>query len=176
MYDMQYAGLGFNILVPRHDESRLVNKKNVIDEFSAMYKVDMSKLTYKQIPFMLCIMGNIDRNIYGIKGTGKSRAASTIRTAVECGGITPDTDNIDLLLKVVKTEFVSQIKTNYNCIDIITQYDNCTAKDIYNITSQMVNKFDNVALKELNDKYFEEYPLMLGEITSKPKETRQVIF
>ena len=46
-------------------------------------------------------------------------------------------------------------------------------KDLYVITSQIVDKFDNETLKKLNDKYFELYPIQLMELTSGSKFLRK---
>lgn len=175
MYNMQYCGYGYNIMYPRQDDSRIITRDNVIETFSKIYKVNMNGLSYKQIPFILSIVGNSARNIYGIKGIGLKRAVALIQNAINKNAISRETDNINLLTAIVKDSYVDTIQRNYCCTDIKSQYDDCTKKDIYQITSQLINKFDNDALKKLNDQYFEEYPLMLDAITSLPRKPRQDI-
>jgi hypothetical protein len=176
MYDMQYAGLGYNILYPKKENSRLITKNNIVKQFSEIFGVDMSGLSYKQIPYIISIMGDPNRNIYGIKGTGKTRATNILRAAINQHLITIDTDNIDLVIPVIKPEHRKNIANNYRCTDIISQYKDCSNTDIYNITSQLKNKFNNVELRKLNDMYFNEYPIMLDALTSTPKDKKIVKF
>lgn len=171
-YDMQYGSLGYYILYPRQDESRLITPKTTMVNFSHIYKVNTGNMTSKQLPFLLSISGDNDRNIYGIKGVGKARAVKLLCSAIDHGAIAPDTDNIHLLLPIVKKQFVKDIENNFKCTDILSQYKDLTEKDIYSIESQCVDKFDNVSLKELNDEYFGEYPIMLDALTSRPNINR----
>ena len=55
---------------------------------------------------------------------------------------------------------------NFYCTDIDFQLLSLNTRDHYNIISQLKDKFDNVSLKKINDKYFTEYPLQLIEVTS----------
>jgi len=63
-----------------------------------------------------------------------------------------------------------QILVNFQCTDIYSQYNRLNKKDIYDVLDQLKDKFDNVSLKKINDKYFEDFPLMIQEITAVPYE------
>ena len=73
-------------------------------------------------------------------------------------------DSIHLLLNIIKPNLRNNIIQNYYCIDLNYQYKQLSKKDIYVIMSQLKDKFDNIALKKINDSYFNEYPVMMEEI------------
>lgn len=176
MYDMQYCGLGFNILYPKQDDSLILGENNIIEHFGKIYKANMGSVTYRQLPFILSMAGDSDRNIYGIKGIGLKRATSLISGAIKNRIISPNIDNVNMLIPLVKKQFQDSMLTNFCCTDIVSQFKDCSKKDIYHIESQLIDKFDNEALKELNDRYFEEYPLLLEALTSKPRTKNNVVF
>lgn len=176
MYDMQYCAYGFSILYPKQDDSVIISRDNIINKFGRIYKTDMGIATYKQLPFILSMVGDTDRNIYGVKGIGLKRASSLISGAIEHNIISKDIDNINMIIPIVKKCYQDKILSNFCCTDILSQYKDCSKKDIYDINSQIVDRFDNDALKKLNDTHFEEYPLMLEAITSKPRKQNSVVF
>lgn len=171
-YDMQYGALGYHILYPRQDDSRLISPNNTMNHFSQLYKVDTGSITPKQLPFLLSIIGDNDRNIYGIKGVGKTRASKLLCEAIDIGLIGPETDNIHLLLPIIKSQYAKDIEMNFKCVSVISQYNDLTEKDRYDVMSQCIDKFDNVALQQLNDEYFGEYPIMLDALTSRPMQSK----
>lgn len=176
IYDMQYIKDDYKILYPKQDESFILTDNNFAKSFERIYSVGLGELTIKQLSFIISIMGNDKRNIYGIKGMGMKRAISMLQSAIKNNIITPNTDNVNILLRSVKNEYRDIIETNIHCTDIGLQYDDLSVKDFYNIKEQLVDKFDNDALKDLQYRYFQDYPLMLDEITLIPKERTNVIF
>ena len=176
IYDMQYCKYGYTVLYPKQDDSVIITSENVCTMMSKIYKFDMKDASYHQIPFLLSIVGNVDRSIYGIKGIGLHRASSLIQKAIDMNAIGKTTDNIDILVNIIKDEYVEQVQRNFCCIDVKSQYSDLNSKDKYGITSQLVDKFDNATLKMLNDKHFEENPLLLDALTSVPKTKPDVIF
>jgi hypothetical protein len=69
---------------------------------------------------------------------------------------------------------------NFYCIDLDTQFQMLNIKDLYTINEQIVDKFDNASLKNINDQYFGSYPLYLLELTAadklKKKKEKKNIF
>lgn len=176
IYDMQYLASDYNILYARQDESMLLTKENFKPSFEKLYDVDMEGISVKHLPFILSISGNSHRNIYGIKGIGLKRACNMMRVALKNNIITENTDNINILLRVVKDSYKRDIERNYYCTDIGTQFNDLTTKDMYTIKEQIIDKFDNDALKDMQYRYFQDYPLMLDAITLLPREQRYVKF
>ena len=179
IYDYQYVNHGYNIIISKQDKSEILTKDNVIDYICDINEInDKVNISSKMIPFILSIIGSKYRNIYNIKGFGIKKTFKLLEKALSEGLITPNIDNINILLSVIKSGYRDIILMNYYCSDISFQYDQLNAKDIHDITSQLVDKFDNVSLKKLNDKFFENSPINLIELTStvvekttKPKVT-----
>jgi disulfide oxidoreductase YuzD len=89
-----------------------------------------------------------------------------IDAALKAGIVSSRTTNINLLIEIIKPAWRETILSNYYCTDIKFQHSLLSYTDIHNINSQLTDKFDNVALKRINDKYFKMFPLMLMEITA----------
>lgn len=172
LYDFQYVNQGFNILYPKQDKSKLLTSNNVMGFIYAKNDISGELVSPNTLPFILSIVGDRMRNVYGIKGIGLKRSIQLIRKAMDMGIITQNTTSIDLFLNGVKSMFRDDIRNNYRCVDLISQYNELSKIDRMLVADQLVDKFDNVALKELNDKYFVEYPLQLIELTGNPKGTR----
>lgn len=176
-YDYQYALEGFTIIRPKQDNSYVITKNNLLKQIKMEEKVvntaDISPTFY---PFILSMLGDKYRNIDKIKGMGLSTLLKAIVTGIEVGAITKDVTSIHLLSNILKEEYRPLLVKNFHCTDLKTQMTMLNSKDIQHIKMQCTNKFDNVSLKKLNDKYFRSYPLLLVELTSanglikKPKK------
>ena len=169
LYDFQYVNYGYSILVPKQDESELINKSNAMQ---FIYKIN--KVLTKDIiptgfiPFILSIVGSKNRNIYNIKGIGLKSAIKLVHAALHQGLISSGMTNINLLIEIIKPGWRNPVLNNYYCTDISFQYSLLTYTDIHAIMSQLHDRFDNVALKRINDMYFKEFPLQIIEITATP--------
>lgn len=169
-YEYQYVIKDFYILRPKQEDSYLINKNNVIDIMKLEEKIINDKtVDYKLIPFILSILGDKYRNLDKIKRVGLSTIIKLINEAIRNGVITENVDSINMLLNLVKDEYRGKLLSNFYCIDLVTQYNFLGYMDVFNITSQLVDKFDNVSLKKINDKYFTGYPIMLMEICEANK-------
>ena len=169
-YDYQYALKGYRIIRPKKDESYLVTKNNLLHilkmEERVGSKIDVPMTLY---PFILSLLGDKERNIDKIRGVGLSSLLTLLEKAIKDKLITPEMYNINLLSMVINEEYRKMLLNNFYCIDLDTQRSLFNTMDIHAITDQLVNKFDNVSLKILNDKYFTLYPLQLLELTSADK-------
>lgn len=165
-YEYQYVNKGFYIIRPKQDVSYIVSRKNLIE----MIKLEEKVLTDKTVnpdlyPFILSLLGDKYRNIEKIKRVGLTSILKMINSAIENNIIGKDVTNINILSNIIKEEYRGMILSNYYCIDLDTQYNLLNYKDLYEITSQIVDKFDNIALKKINDQYFSNYPIYLLELT-----------
>lgn len=177
IYDFQYVNHGYSILVPKQDESELLNKYNVMDFIYRINKIpSTSYLPSEFIPFILSIVGNTRRNIYNIKGMGIKTTIKTLQRAMDQKIITSGTTNIGLLSQIIKPAFRKQIVDNFYCTDVKFQHSLLTYTDIRGVESQLIDRFDNVALKKINDKYFKYYPIQIVEITATPSGKQNVQF
>jgi hypothetical protein len=91
-----------------------------------------------------------------------------------------DTMNIQHLMHVLndtsytilkKENIATEIMSNWNAIDLATQYKQVSKTQIKKIDSQIEDKTDVAALMDINDRYFSETPLKLIELNQyNPRE------
>ena len=175
LYDWQYVNKGFHIIIPKRDDSVVVSKHTAMELLYDLNNIEGSfSLAPKIFPFLISIVGSKNRNIYNVKGVGMKTAIKLLQSAVDNKLITNEITNIHLLLEVIKPGWRDLILTNYYCTDIDSQYNQLKSKDIYDITSQIRDRFDNVSLKKINDKYFTHHPIQLMEITAEPTGGMQI--
>lgn len=171
LYDFQYVNYDFKIIVPKKEESFIVNKGNVISYIADINNCDGTyNFSYKFLPFILSLVGSKNRNIYNIKGVQFKSAYKTVQTVIDNRIITDGVTNIHMLIEIIKPVWRDHIINNYYCTDIQSQYNQLNKKDIHDIISQIKDRYDNGSLKKINDKYFGNYPLMLMEITASVKK------
>lgn len=175
-YDFQYVNHGFNIIVPKKENSYIVNKDNLIDILKQREHVESDiepgSLVY---PFILSIMGDKRRNIPKISRMGLVTILKTIDKAIKQNIITDRTFNINLLSGIVREDYASILLNNFYCTDIKSQFSRLGQYDTYFITKQIKDKYDEESLKKINDLYFSETPIMLLEACSgsRFKETER---
>lgn len=177
MYDFQYVNYNFNIIIPKGDNSIICVKDNIIEYIQKKYMNNIVKYSFSSsfLPFIFSVVGNKTRNIYNVKGIGLKSIFKLIQTAINKDIIANDMSNIYLLLSIVKNNAKELINNNYKVIDIPFQYSKLSKVDIYYIISQIKDKFDNIELRKLNDNYFQDYPIMIQEITM-PATKNKIIF
>lgn len=177
LYDFQYVNYGFNIMVPKKDDSVILNSYNVMDYIIDVYNcIGEYTIESELLPFILSIVGDQYRNIYNIKriqmksikGMQMKSAIKMVQKALDEGIITNKFTNIHMFSQAIVSTAREQLISNYYLTDIKTQFNRLNKKDIFNIQSQIIDKLDNVSLKRINDKYFTEYPLMLVEVSTVP--------
>jgi hypothetical protein len=88
-----------------------------------------------------------------------------LEKAIDNKVITNEITNISLLIRLIRDEFTDMVLTNYYCTDLDFQKSYVYMSAKLEITKQLVDKFDNLGLKEISERYFKEYPLNLEEIT-----------
>jgi hypothetical protein len=179
-YDYQYVNKDYYIIRPKQDDSYIVDKNNLIRMLKLEDKI-VNDITVGShfYPFILSLLGDKHRNIEKMKRIGLASLLKTIKLAIESNVIGKDVSNINILSSIIKEEYKALLLQNFYCTDIDTQFAMLNIKDLYSVTSQLVDKFDNVALKKLNDQYFRQHPIYLLELTGANnliKKKRKDIF
>lgn len=165
-YDYQYTQDDFYIIRPKRDNSYMVTKENVIRMMKLEDKiVNDIDLPANFVPFILSILGDKNRDISKISRVGLSSIIKLIDHGINQNLINRNVDNINLLIDIIKGEAKSQVLTNYYLTDVHSQYNTLNLKHRYSITSQIVDKFDNVSLRKINEEHFGLYPMYIEEIT-----------
>jgi len=179
-YEYQYANKGFYVIRPKQEDSYIVTKNNLISTLKMEERVTTDiDVGVNFTSFILSLLGDRNRDIGKIKKVGLSGILKMLDKGISDNLISKDVSNINILSSIIKPEFQPLVLSNYYAIDIDTQYSMLNARDIYDITSHIVDKFDNVALKEINDRYFIQSPLYLIELTQassllKPKVPKKI--
>lgn len=168
-YSLQYLSKGFDIIIPKRDESTVIQgngDKFVFEENH--FLAPLNNVSYNHVSFILSMIGSSSKSINSIKGIGLKSACKMINKAIELKIISNNTDNLSLLLNLTKEEIKDNIIKNHYCISLDAQYSILNTSDFFKINNQIKDKFDNESLKMINDEVFTKYPLNIMEITAKP--------
>lgn len=160
-YDFQYVCYGFTVLETSKDDSCIITKDNVIDTLKKRMniKTDMS-IPYNLIPFTISLLGDRYRNIPKLSGVGLGTIIKMVNAALDKVLITTQTQDVDMLSKIIAEKFRDQFVKNYLCTYIPRQYDDLTLLEIRKVEEQIVDKFDDNGIDIINEKYFKTAPLM----------------
>lgn len=160
-YDFQYVSYGFTILETNKDDSCIITQDNVIDILKSRMSIknDMT-IPHNLIPFTISLLGDRYRNIPKLSGVGLGTIIKMVNAALEKVLITEQTQDIDMLSKIIGDKYREQFIKNYLCTYIPRQYDELSLLEIREIEKQIVDKFDDNALELINEKYFRTAPLM----------------
>lgn len=175
MYEYQYARFDkYSIMRPDRENSKILTNKNVIEY---VFKGTNSNFTFTPefLPFILSIIGDKQRSIPKLKSYGLTTIGKGIQKSIDDANISNDTTNIHLLLDIIKKEYHEQLLNNYYATDLSYQSALLNARDTHLITSLLIDKFNNSALQQLNDVYFEYHPMYLIELASYLKHGRKKI-
>jgi len=166
-YEYQYVNNNFYIIHPKKQDSYIIGKDNLIEiikyEDKIINNIEIDSSLY---PFIKSILGDKYRNIEKIKNLGLLTIIKTLDKAIKQGVINNNTNSINILSNIIKKEFKNHLLNNYYTTNLGSQFKALTLKDIYSVTEQIIDKFDNLSLRNLNDKYFTQYPIQLLELTS----------
>lgn len=169
-YEYQYVNKSLYILRPKQNDSYLVSKENVIKIIKLEEKlINDIEVGSNFLPFILSLTGDKYRSIGKLKGVGVAGLLKILDKGIKENIIGKDVTNINLLERIVKPDYVPLLRMNYLCTDIDSQFMRLNVRNKHSIMSQIVDKFDNVSLKKINDQYFRMYPIHLLELTEANK-------
>lgn len=114
---------------------------------------------------LLSCVGDKKRSIEPIKGLGVKTIMKLIKRGLSEKIITEKTDNIELLKDIVSEDTRDELLNNFNCINLKEQYKLLSKENIFNIEKQMIDRFDNSSLLQLNSTRFYIHQLMLEQLT-----------
>ena len=155
------------VLDLRGDDSVIISKDNLMERLltksRAKNSTSLDSAFYTSI---LAVSGIKELNIDGIPGCGPIKTINKIEKAISTKLMTNDeiSAKFNITAGSVFKEHETLIKRNYNMINLENLYKNISPKEKYNIIESLKNKSDNMSLIEINQKYYEDYPLMLIEL------------
>lgn len=160
-YDFQYVNNGFTIIVPRQEDTIIVNSSNVIDILKKSFNIKSeSDIPVKHLVFALSIIGCKYRNLSKIAGVGLGSIIKIINTAIDKVLITENTTSVQSFCSLINNQYKDQFISNYNCIDVQKQYSILTPLNIHEVLSCIHDKYDDNTLDLINDRFFQKHPLL----------------
>ena len=171
-YYYQYAcSDNYYILRPRfNDESYLIKKSTLIDtvkrEANVKTEIMVSSSFYT---FIKTILGDRNRSIPKISGIGVAKILKILRESIDNNYISSICNDIYGLSRLVDKKHQENLLNNYSVTDIEYQVKCIGLADKNIIKTQLVNKFDNLSLKELNDDLFKNHPINIMDLMGHVK-------
>lgn len=163
-YDYIYTLKDFTVLIPpmRKNPAFAITKDTVVSIFKerAGIKADLTAPSC-YIPFIISLMGDTDRNIPKITGVGLSTILKMINVAIDQKKVTSSTTDIDMLTNIMASQHKEHFRNNYECTSLDRQLNRVTPLEVHQIKSNLVDRFDDVTLRGINDKYFKKCPIEL---------------
>lgn len=173
VYEYQYTKENFYILKPKMEKSLLIDKNNIMDVLKHRVKCKSSlEPDVNFISFILSIIGDSYRGIPKINKVGISTIFKLIDSGIKNNIINNEVENINILLEIVEEYNQNQIMLNYLCTSIREQEKRISISEETYIKNQLINKHDAGYLRDVNDKYFMEFPLNIIEINSGIKNNK----
>lgn len=172
-YDLQYVNKKFLVMYPKGDESCIVTMDNIFDVLAQ--KGELKKKDYN-LPsylysFILAVVGDKRRSIGKIKGVGWNTIYKNLIKLFKKMDILPhEYISFEQLVLAIKEDPTApesnrdKVISNYMCIDIDRQYAMVSEAQKISISRQIIDRYEADALKKLNSKYFEDYPIHIIEL------------
>lgn len=114
---------------------------------------------------LLSCLGEKNRSVDDINRFGPVTVGKLLQKGINENVISHDASSIELISKLFPLETQEELITNFHCLNMEEAYKNLTEYDIFSITSQIENRFDNNSLIQLNNTRFYHYPLILEALT-----------
>lgn len=164
-YDYQYVNHGFIMINPK--SNKVVTEDNLMSVISDKYKVVSIKSLPKAyfVPLLIS-KGNTRRSINKLEGVTPGSLVKSVTKCIKDLIVTENTTYIGSVKLVVPEECRDKFEKYFNAIDIPTQYKDLSATDRFSIFSQIIDKFDDISLYDLNDKFFKNHLLMIVDTKS----------
>lgn len=175
IYDYAYVNYGFTVLSPssgRKSEPKLLTKETLMDVLKRKYKIQ--RVFYVPeilMEYINAILGSELRNIQRIDRMTFSKLVQGIDVGLAGGHFTDTTKDVHMLAECIAEEFRDIFIANYLSTNIRYQVDALEPLDVHRIMSQIVDKYDETTLNNMNERYFKRFPIDIVN----PKST-QVLY
>lgn len=167
-YDYQYALYGFYVINPK--KYRVITESSLLLDYSihCKWKKMEIDIPLNFIPTLMSILGDSNKGIPKIKYVSVSGLCKIIRDNIFNLKVTPNTSSLDIIETIFEDiETREEFHNNYHCTCIPLQYQEITPNERFEIFSQVVDKYDDISLEFLNERFFTQYPLMIVDSKSR---------
>lgn len=168
LYDSQYnylPGFLYHHFKRGFGTSFISCDKNEILELSVGKEHSELKELYQSHSFytsLLACEGDKIRSIDGTPGVGPSTISNLLIEGLQKQRITPGITNPRILSEIfLENEIKERFIKSYYCTSIPDMYEEVTDAQKTSILNQIVDRFDNQGLLDLNKQMFYNYPLVL---------------
>jgi len=110
-----------------------------------------SELYYK---LLLSVRGSKIRNIRSARGFGYTKLLGTLREGIDSGLLLRDYNSIGSVIQLFPEQFREDIRKGYQCSDLDLQLSLLGKPDRDYVSTQLIDKVDNVSLEALNNQRF----------------------
>lgn len=128
------------------------------------------------VPFILSFIEDKNKNIPNIKGVGIVSLLKDIEKGIQNNILSADKFNFTMMESLLKEKLLDDVRTNFLCVDVESQYRMYSEASILLIKEQIVDLFDEQAIKKINEIYFRDNPMMIMEIQPYKSKRRINIF
>ena len=160
-YEYQYVVYGYKLLIPRQEDTIVITKDNALYELKNTYDCkNAMDLPIYYLPSVLSLLGSDRKNIKKTEKYGIGSIIKIFHTGIEECNLSYKgfPDEIHQYIPDILKE---RYQVNFLCTDVKKQFDKLSYVDIHNITEQIIDKFDDNTIEELNNRYFQEYPIII---------------
>ena len=166
VYDYQYVNHDFTILNPKRNSC--ITRDNVLSALEDKYKrKSLPKLPISYIPSLISILKDSHRDIDKMKHCTVTTLIESIIKGIDELVITENTTSLDMISNIVCEEDREHFQNNYKSINIPMQYSEISSTDRFNIFNQVEDKYDDISLYDLNDRFFKHHLLMTIDTKSQ---------
>ena len=179
VYDFQYCNENALIISKSGNDPVILTKRNIMRYMRFKNKCkEEREINPILLTFILACTGDRKRSIPGISGFKFNRVYRALIELYDSGYIydsNHETMNIANLCHVLNGKEYGVLKLSDVAVDILANYKACNFEYQYSVMSesqkdsifdQIIDKSDPRALMDINDKYFEDYPLQLMELNN----------
>ena len=166
-YDLQYVNKNFLIIYRYYDKMSIITKKNLFNFLCEKYEIKPKyELPNYILTFALSVTGSKRRSIPKIPGwSWKSIYKAIWKLYQETDISENEIVQLEHLIAAIKKEDKKEIITNnYMCTDIDRQCKMVSDSQLTSVTQQLKDLYEFDVLKDLNERYFTEEPIMIQEL------------
>lgn len=167
-YDYQYALYGFYVINPKR--KRIITESSVLIDYSihCRWKKNIIDIPLNFVPTLMAVIGDKNKGIPKLKAIGVSRLCDIIKDNIFNLKVTQNTSSLEVIETMFTDDKVrEEFHNNYHCTCIPLQYQEITPSERFEIFSQVIDKYDDINLEFLNERFFSQYPLMIVDSKSR---------
>lgn len=166
-YDYQYALYGFYVINPK--KQRVITESSILIEYSnhCRWKKKLIDIPLNFVPTLMAVLGDHNKGIDKIKAVSVKKLCDIVKDNIFNLKVTSNTNSLDIIETMFQDDIREEFRNNYHCTCIPLQYQEITPSERFEIFSQVIDKYDDISLEFLNERFFNQYPIMIIDSKSR---------